>query len=53
MVTRKGLVAEKERFRFKKVTRTGLAVKKGCFSAQSGDENRSRRQKKEFSGSKW
>ncbi|MCB5934625.1 hypothetical protein LJB62_06705 [Bacillus sp. DFI.2.34] len=35
------------------VTRKVLVVKKWSFSAQNGDENGLRRQKREFSGSKW
>jgi len=38
--------------RLKMVTRTGLVAKKWHFSAQTGDENGSRRQKMEFLGSK-
>jgi hypothetical protein len=34
--------------RHKKVTRTSLVVKIRCFSAQNGDENKSRRQKIKF-----
>ncbi|MEN0660808.1 hypothetical protein NST11_15845 [Caldifermentibacillus hisashii] len=35
------------------VTRMNLVVKKWSFSAENGDEERSRRQKKEFHASKW
>ncbi|WP_270577556.1 hypothetical protein [Caldibacillus thermoamylovorans] len=34
-------------------TKKVLVVKKWSFSAQNGDENESRRQKKEFPASKW
>ncbi|MEK6455058.1 hypothetical protein [Caldifermentibacillus hisashii] len=37
----------------KKTKRRGLVVKNEQFSPQNGDEKRSRRQKMEFSGSKW
>ncbi len=39
-------------FRFKKTTRKGLVAKKWCFPGKSDDEKRSRRQKREFHGSK-
>ncbi|MED3642945.1 hypothetical protein P5F75_05760 [Caldifermentibacillus hisashii] len=39
--------------RLKMVTRMNLVVKKWSFSAENGDENGLRRQKREFSGSKW
>ncbi|WP_346216685.1 hypothetical protein NSQ14_18400 [Caldifermentibacillus hisashii] len=35
-------------FRPKKLTRSGLVVKKWRFSTQKGDEKESRRQKSEF-----
>jgi len=35
------------------VTKIGLVAKKEYFTAQNGDENKYRRQKKEFFGSKW
>ncbi|WP_269919307.1 hypothetical protein [Caldifermentibacillus hisashii] len=38
--------------RLKMATRKGLVAKKGSFLAQSGDENRSRRQKSDFLNSK-
>ncbi|MEL3956321.1 hypothetical protein NST17_03725 [Caldifermentibacillus hisashii] len=37
----------------KMVTRTGLVVKKWCFSPQNGDENRARRQNLAFLTPKW
>ncbi|WP_270577386.1 hypothetical protein [Caldibacillus thermoamylovorans] len=40
-------------FRLKMVTRKGLVVKMEQFSAQSGDEKGSRRQKRAIFGSKW
>ncbi|MEN0649921.1 hypothetical protein NSQ82_12955 [Caldifermentibacillus hisashii] len=52
MVTRISLVAKKGVFQLKMVTRISLVVKKWSFSAQNGDENKSRRQKKVFFSSK-
>jgi len=43
---------KKRVFRLKMATRMNLVVKKWGFPAQNGDEKGSRRQKKEFLGSK-
>ncbi|MDL0421757.1 hypothetical protein QPM05_16940 [Caldibacillus thermoamylovorans] len=40
-------------FRLKMVTRMGFVAKKWGFSAENGDEKRSRRPKKEFLTQKW
>ncbi|MEK0285187.1 hypothetical protein [Caldifermentibacillus hisashii] len=40
-------------FRLKMATRKGLVAQKRSFSPKSDDENGLRRQKREFSGSKW
>jgi hypothetical protein len=40
-------------FQLKMVTRIGFVAKKWGFPALNGDENRFRRQKMGFSGSKW
>ncbi|MEN0660392.1 hypothetical protein NST11_13570 [Caldifermentibacillus hisashii] len=51
---REGVSSSKtSNFRPKMVTRKGFVVKNEQFSPQNGDEKRSRRQKMEFSGSKW